>query len=205
MKKLHLSFLLGAFCLLLATTTWAQAGLKVGDKATTFNLKNIDGQMVSLESGAGQKGAILIFTCNHCPFSKIYEDRIIALHKTYSAKGYPVIAINLNDPKKSPEDSFDNMVVRAKEKAFPFAYVFDDTQGIAKAYGAARTPHVFIVTKGAAGMVVSYIGAIDDNANEPADIKTKYVEAALTNLLNGKKPEPEKTKAIGCTIKWREA
>ena len=183
----------------------AQDGLKVGDKAKTFTLKNIDGKMVSLEQGAGANGAIVVFTCNHCPFSKMYEDRIISLHKQFAPKGYPVIAINPNDPKKVPEDNFENMVARAKEKGFPFAYLNDKTQEIAKAYGAARTPHVFVVTKGKAGMVVSYIGAIDDNANEPKEVTTKYVEAAINNLLSGKKPEPEKTKAIGCTIKWREA
>jgi peroxiredoxin len=187
------------------STARAQDGLKVGDKAKTFTLKNIDGNMLSLEQAAGAKGAIVVFTCNHCPFSKMYEDRIIALQKEFGPKGFPVVAINPNDPKKSPEDSYDNMITRAKEKGFTFPYVYDETQAIAKAYGAARTPHVFVLTKGKDGLVVSYIGAIDDNANEPGEAKAKYVEAAVNNIIAGKKPEPDKTKAIGCTIKWREA
>jgi peroxiredoxin len=180
------------------------SGYKVGERARSFELKNVDGSMLSLEKAAGSKGAIVVFTCNHCPFSKMYEDRIIALNAKYSGKGYPVIAINPNDPKKQPDDSFDKMVERAKEKGFIFPYLLDETQGIAKAYGAARTPHVFILTKQGENFVVSYIGAIDDNANEAKDVKVKYVEAALDNLLAGRKPEPSKTKAIGCTIKWRE-
>ncbi len=185
-------------------SSYAGDGYKVGDKARSFTLKNVDGKMLSLEAAAGAKGAIVVFTCNHCPFSKLYEDRILALQAQYGPKGYPVIAINPNDPKKQPEDAYPEMQVRAKEKGFTFPYLWDETQQIAKAYGAARTPHVYVLTRQGDGFAVSYIGAIDDNANEPSGVKTKYVEQAIGNLLAGKPAEPASTKAIGCTIKWRE-
>jgi len=180
-------------------------GYKVGDTVQDFSLKNIDGNLVSLKANAGLKGAIVVFTCNHCPFSVKYEDRIIALHKKYAAKGYPVIAINSNDAVKEPEDSFDNMVIRAKEKGFVFPYILDETQEVAKRFGAERTPHVYVVSKAGDGFKVSYIGAIDNNANDAADATEKYVESAVNALVAGKPVAKGSTKAIGCTIKWKKA
>lgn len=198
------TLLTSLFAFLIAFTALAGGGYKVGDKARSFTLKNVDGKSISLDDASGSQGVIVIFTCNHCPFSKMYEDRIQALHMKYAGKGYPVVAVNPNDPKKQPEDAFDKMQERAREKGFTFPYMIDETQEIAKAYGAARTPHVFVLTKKDGGYVVSYIGAIDDNANEPKAVSTRYVEAAVDNLIAGRKPNPEKTAAIGCTIKWRE-
>jgi peroxiredoxin len=182
----------------------AQAQYKVGDTAMDFNLKNIDGKMVSLSSMNNVKGYIVIFTCNHCPYSKAYEDRIIELDKKYKAKGYPVVAINPNDPKVSPDDSYELMKVRAKEKKFTFPYLYDNTQEIAKTYGATRTPHVFILQKTKNGNVVEYIGAIDNNTESASDASSKYVEEAVNALLVNSKPSTNVTKAIGCTIKWRK-
>ncbi len=175
----------------------------VGDKAIDFKLKNIDGKMVSLADYTKAKGFIVVFTCNHCPFSKKYEDRIVALDKQFKDKGYPVIAINSNDVTQHEEDSYDNMKVRAKEKGFTFPYLYDESQAIAKAYGASRTPHVFILQKSGADLVVKYIGAIDDNSDDAKDVHEKYVENAVNNLLNGKEADPSMTRAIGCTIKWK--
>lgn len=181
-----------------------EGGYKVGDTITDFKLKNVDGKMVSLSDYNKAKGFIIVFTCNHCPFSQAYEQRIIDLHKKYAAKGYPVVAINPNDKTRSPEDSYENMVVRAREKKYPFAYVYDETQAIAKTFGATRTPHVFIVSKRKSGNVVEYIGAIDDNSEEPKDVTEKYVENALDALMKGKPVSKNSTKAIGCTIKWKK-
>lgn len=182
----------------------SNAELKVGDIAPDFNLKNIDGKYISPASFADAKGYIVIFTCNHCPFSVKYEDRIIELHKKYAPKGYPVIAINPNDAEKQPEDSYEEMQKRAKEKKFPFPYLHDETQQIAKAYGAMRTPHVFLLSKTSSGNVVAYIGAIDDNAHQPDKVKERYVENALNSLMQNKPVAQPFTKAIGCTIKWRD-
>jgi len=181
-----------------------EGGLKVGDKAADFKLKNIDGKEVSLSGNfKGAKGAVVVFTCNHCPFAKEYEDRIIALDKKYKGLGYPVVAINPNDPAKSPEDSYDNMQKRSKEKGFTFPYLFDETQATAHTYGATNTPHIYILQKTGNDFIVKYIGAIDDNHEDAKAVKEKYAEEALDALLAGKPVATTKTKAIGCTIKWK--
>ncbi|MGD1842629.1 MAG: thioredoxin family protein [Thermonemataceae bacterium] len=192
-------------CLLLISTsaTLLEEGYQPGDKARDFNLKNIDDKMVSLKDFPDAKGFIVIFTCNHCPFSKMYEDRIIALDAAYKEKGYPVIAINPNDPVKQPEDSFDKMIVRAKDKGFTFPYLFDETQEIAKTYGATNTPHTFVLEKESNDLIVRYIGAIDNNAKAANEVSTKYVESAVDALLADKEIEKKRAKAIGCTIKWK--
>jgi peroxiredoxin len=176
-------------------------GYQVGDLATDFSLKNIDGKKVSLSDYKEAKGFIVVFTCNHCPFAVAYEDRIIALDKKYKKLGYPVIAINPNNPAVQPKDSYDEMKVRAKEKSFSFPYLFDEGQKIYPQYGATKTPHVYLLQKTAKGNEVKYIGAIDDNYNDASAVKTKYVENAINALLESKEIEIKNTKAIGCSIK----
>lgn len=180
-------------------------GYSVGDLATDFSLKNVDGKFVSLKDFKEAKGFIVIFTCNHCPYSKLYEDRIIELDNLFASKGYPVIAINPNDPSIVPDDSYENMQKRAKEKAYPFPYLWDETQQIAKTYGAEKTPHVYLLNKEKEGLRVCYIGAIDDNAQEASEVKVHYVKEAVNSLLTGKKIEKTTSKAIGCSIKWRKS
>jgi len=180
-------------------------GLKIGDKAPDFTLKSTEGKEINLSDIQGNKGAIVIFTCNHCPFSVAYEDRIIALHNKFKSLGYPVIAINPNDSKRVPEESFKHMKKRAKEKSFPFVYLQDESQEIAKAYGASRTPHVFIVQKETDGSyILRYIGAIDNNTDDPAAADKKYVDNAVNELLLGNTVSLSSTKAIGCSIKWKK-
>jgi peroxiredoxin len=179
-------------------------GYQIGDVATDFNLRNVDGKMVKLADFKKAKGFIVVFTCNHCPFSQAYEQRIINLHNKYAAKGYPVIAINPNDAKREPEDSYAKMQELAKAKKYPFVYLHDETQQIAKTYGATRTPHVFVIQKTKAGNTVQYIGAIDDNYEDEKQAKEKHVEVAVNALLNGKTVAKSNTKAIGCTIKWKK-
>lgn len=176
-------------------------GYKVGDVATDFSLKNIDGKKVSLKDFKDAKGYIVVFTCNHCPYAKAYEDRIVALDKKYKKQGYPVIAINPNNPEKLKDDSFENMQVRAKEKGFTFPYLLDEGQKIYPQYGATKTPHVYVLQKTAKGNVVKYIGAIDDNYENEAAVTKKYVEDAVNSLLKGKEVSVKETKAIGCSIK----
>ncbi len=176
-------------------------GYKVGDTATDFKLENVDGKMVSLADYPQAKGFIVIFTCNHCPYAKAYEDRIIALDKKYKPLGYPVIAINPNDPVSLPDDSYAKMQERAKEKGFTFPYLFDDGQKVYPAYGATRTPHVFVLQKTDKGNVVRYIGAIDDNYEDASAVKVPYVANAVDALLANKAVSPDFTKAIGCSIK----
>jgi len=181
--------------------TAVAAGYKVGDIATDFSLKNIDGKKVSLKDFKEAKGYIVIFTCNHCPYAQAYEDRIVALDKKYKKMGYPVIAINPNNPEKQKDDSFELMKVKAKEKGFTFPYLFDEGQKIYPQYGATKTPHVYILQKTVKGNVVKYIGAIDDNYGDEKAVKTKYAENAVDALLKNKEVSVKETKAIGCSIK----
>lgn len=185
--------------------TAQETGFKIGDKVTDFNLKNVYGAKMGMSSYANAKGFIIIFTCNHCPYSVKYEDRIIELHNKYINKGYPVIAINPNDPKVSPEDSYKKMKVRAEEKKFPFNYLYDADQSVAKTYGATRTPHVFLVKKEDNGdLKLVYKGAIDNNPDDATAATKHYVQQALVELgLGASISEPE-TKSIGCTIKWKK-
>ena len=178
-------------------------GYGIGDMATDFSLMNIDDQMVSLADYEDAKGYIVIFTCNHCPFSVAYEDRIIALDGKYKGQGYPVIAINPNDPEANEDDSFELMKVRAVEKGFTFPYLMDEGQEIYPQYGATKTPHVFILEKTTEGNKVAYIGAIDDNSKEPENVTEKYVENAVDALLKGEQPTVTETVAIGCGIKTK--
>ncbi|WP_026976260.1 thioredoxin family protein [Flavobacterium tegetincola] len=172
-------------------------GYKIGDVATDFSLKNVDGKMVSLSSIKNAKGYIVVFTCNECPFAKMYEDRLIALHKAYAKKGYSVIAINPNSPENEAE-GYAAMQKRAKEKGFTFPYLVDEGQKIYPQYGAVRTPHVFLLDK---ERKVQYIGTIDDNAKSAKDVKVKFLEDAINALQKGEKPNPNFTKAIGCPVK----
>lgn len=178
---------------------------QVGDKATDFKLKNIDGKMLSLKNYKEAKGFIVVFTCNHCPYSQAYEQRILALDKKYATLGYPVIAINPNDPKVQPEDSFEKMKERAAKYAYTFPYLVDETQNVTRTYGATRTPHVFVLEKEGSQFIVRYIGAIDDNTEKPEAVETPYVERAVDALLMDSEVKITMTKAIGCTIKWRKS
>ncbi len=210
MKKLQLLFVIGvitalcAFALIKKDKTSLNKGYKIGDIATDFKLKNIDDKMVSLADYSEAKGFIIIFTCNTCPVSVAYEDRIIALDKKYKNIGFPVIAINPNDPEVQKGDSFELMKIRAKEKQFTFPYLLDEGQKIYPQYGATRTPHVFILQKEEDGLRVKYIGAVDDRSRKPSAVKTKYVENAVDALLAGKDPEITTSKAIGCSIKVKK-
>tara|TARA_A100000171_G_scaffold21216_2_gene19677 strand:- start:4739 stop:5350 length:612 start_codon:yes stop_codon:yes gene_type:complete len=192
-----------SFLIFLIGGSQTPEGVKIGDNAPDFNLKNVDGKMVSLNANKDAKGYIIVFTCNSCPYSEIYEDRIIALHQKYASRGYPVIAIQPNNPKISTGDSYLKMKERANNKEFPFAYLIDtDNQETTKAYGATNTPQVYIINKEATGFRVAYIGAIDNNSRNPEATTTKrYVENAVDALLNGQSIETNSTKAIGCTIK----
>jgi peroxiredoxin len=202
MKTMKSILLMGVFALITAFTIQpAGDGYKVGDIATDFRLKNVDDSMVSMADYKDAKGFVVIFTCNTCPYSVAYEDRIIALDKKYKSKGYPVIAINPNDPAASPADSFADMKVRAKEKGFTFPYLFDEGQKIYPQYGASRTPHVYILKKAGKKLKVAYIGAIDNNSRNAAKVTKRYAEDAIDALLAGNKPSEDYTRAIGCTIK----
>jgi peroxiredoxin len=204
MKRYSRLFMIAVTAMAAFAFTFSISGYKVGDAAEGFTLKNVDSKMVSLSDYKNAKGFVVIFTCNHCPFAKAYEERIIDLDNKYAKKGFPVIAINSNDVKIAPDDSFENMVARAKSKNFPFPYLYDESQEVAKKFGALKTPHIYILKKDKAGMKVEYIGAIDDNSEDASLVKVKYVENALDELLSGKEVTTKETKAIGCSLKYKK-
>ncbi|MCD0470535.1 thioredoxin family protein [Flavobacterium sp. JAS] len=175
--------------------------LKAGETAPEFKLKNVDGKEVSFENFPKAKGFIVVFTCNTCPYAVAYEQRIIELDKKFKSQGYPVIAINPNDPEASKADSFDKMQELAKDKKYPFPYLFDPGQKVTDQYGAKHTPHLFIISKTAKGNVVEYVGAIDNDPEGTKTEKTKYAEDVIASLKSNQKPAITQTKEIGCTVK----
>lgn len=200
MKKLIFSLLLGIVILCMAAML-PGTGLNVGDTAPDFKLKNVDGKMVSLANYKKAKGFIVTFTCNTCPYANMYEDRLIALNKKMEPLGYPVIAVQPNDPGLSPGDSFSKMQARAKEKKYGFPYLLDDGQKVYPQYGATRTPHVYLLDK---SLKVRYIGAIDDSPQDETTVEQAYVEEAIAALEAGKEPATTFTKAVGCGIKAKK-
>jgi peroxiredoxin len=201
MKKVLMTGLL----IIIGLTGIYSQGYKIGDVAGDFKLKNVDGELVSLyDFKEAKQGAVIIFTCNHCPYAKAYEDRIIELNKKFKLSGYPVIAINPNDPELFPDDSFEKMVERSKEKGFTFSYLFDEKQEIYKMYGATRTPHIYLLNKDKGDFIVEYIGTIDDNYKDQTMVQKRYLANAVESLIRGEKPNPAETKAIGCAIKAKK-
>ena len=197
MKKVIVSF---SFVLLTASIVLA-SGYNVGDKASDFKLENIDGKYISLSDYKDAKGFIVVFTCNGCPYAKAYQDRIIEIDKKYKSMGYPVIAINPNNTDVRADDDLASMKKRAEMKGYTFPYLKDADYKVYKEYGATRTPHVYVLTREGDDLVVTYIGAIDDNYQDASAVKEAYLSNAIDALLADNKPDPSFTKAIGCTIK----
>ncbi|MBW2938931.1 thioredoxin family protein [Aureisphaera sp. CAU 1614] len=191
----------GSFSFTNTSEAPASDGYTIGDAATDFNLKNVDGKMVSLSHYKDAKGFIVIFTCNTCPYAVASEDRIIALDKEFKSKGFPVIAINPNNPEVQPDDTFEKMQQKVNEKGFTFPYLYDDSSSIYAEYGAKKTPHVYLLQKEKGKNIVKYIGAIDDNVRNGAAVKDRFLANAVNELLQGKEVTVKETKAIGCSIK----
>lgn len=180
-----------------------ERGYVIGDKVTEFSLQGTDDKWYSLDSFRNEKGLIVIFTCNTCPYAVANEPRIMSLHAKYEPLGYPVVAINPNDPLVNPGDSFEEMKARAALMNYRHYYLHDATQEVARQFGAIRTPEVFLLQRTNQGFTVKYIGAIDDSPRDESLITTKYTENAVDALLGGRDPNPPVVKSIGCTIKWR--
>jgi len=175
--------------------------LRVGEKAIDFKLPGVDGKNHALfEDNGGHKAIVVVFTCNHCPYAQAYEDRIIAIHEDYAKKGVQVIAINPNDASAYPEDSFERMKTRATKKQFPYPYLRDEMQMVARAYGAEYTPEVYLLDS---TFTLRYNGRIDDSWNHPEQIKSQDLRTALDELLADKPVSSPLSHAIGCSVKWK--
>lgn len=185
----------------LSAITLSAQPISVGSVAPDFSLKNIDGSTISLSDYSNEKGVMVIFSCNPCPYVIAYEDRIIDLHNEYATQGFPLVLINPNDEEKQPVDSMDEMKVRAEEKNYPFPYLKDVDQSVYKAYGATRTPEIFLLkNNGNGNFVVAYTGTVDDNYKDASAVNVSYASDAVKALLQGESPNPASTVAIGCSI-----
>lgn len=196
--------LIASFILSLFVFTGVQAQYKVGDVVSDFSLKNVDNKNVSLAQYSSAKGFIVVFTCNTCPVAQKYESRVVQLNKEFSSQAFPVIAINSNDVNIVPGDSFAEMQKKAKADNYAFPYLYDESQAVAKQFGATNTPHIYVLAKEGDKIVVKYIGAIDNNADDPSKADKKYAADAIYSLIEGKAPAISSTKAIGCGIKWKK-
>lgn len=168
-----------------------------------FSLKNVDGSWVSLKDYPKAKGFIIVFTCNHCPFAKLYPPRFNQLNAKYKPLGVPLIAISSTDTNAYEEDGYLEMVKKAKAEKFNFPYLFDGLQELAKTYQAQKTPHAYVIWKVNSEWVVKYDGAIDDNGAEPQKVTVPFVANAVDQLLKGREVKRKETKSIGCQIYFR--
>ncbi len=174
--------------------------LKIGDPMPHFRLPATDGLTVDSKT-IKDPVLVVIFTCNHCPYAQAYEDRIIALAEDFDEEGAQFVLINSNDATNYPEDSFDAMKERAKEKAYPFPYCHDESQEVAKSYGALCTPHCFVFNR---RRELKYKGRVDDHWKEPQKVTERNLHDAIAAVVEDREPPVHEANAIGCSIKWRE-
>jgi peroxiredoxin len=175
--------------------------LELGAQAPDFDLPGVDGKRYSLTSFADAKVLIVVFSCNHCPSVIGSEDRMNALYARYAPKGVAMIGINSNETVNHPTDSMEHMKQRAKDKGFRFAYVRDESQDVALAYGALRTPHFYVFD---AQRRLRYAGRLDDNPKDAAKAGTHELADALDALLAGTEPPVTATNPLGCNVKWKD-
>lgn len=176
------------------------AKLGIGDEAIPFSLPGVDGEARSLSEYQDRAAVAVIFTCNHCPYARAWEDRIVLIQNDYKDRGVQVLAINANDADKYPDDGFTQMQKRAEEKNFNFPYLQDESQELAVAYDAERTPEVFLFD---GDRKLAYHGAVDDNYDDPNAVRENYLRDAIEAVLSGEGPSVSETRPVGCTIKWK--
>jgi len=191
-----------ALTALLALPAGASA-LDIGDRIPMRDteMRSVDGHRVSIADVAGEHGTLVVFTCNHCPWARAWQARLVALGNRYRSRGVGVVAVNANDPAEHAEDAYGPMQRRAREAGMEFPYVVDETSDVARAFGATRTPEAFLFD--AHGRLV-YHGAVDDNAHEPDHVQRRYLRDALEAVVAGRRPDPAETRSMGCTIKFRD-
>ena len=174
--------------------------LGIGDLAPQFDLPGVDGRNHALRDFEQCRVLVVAFWCNHCPYVIGSEERMLSFGLTYAPKSVAVVAINSNETENHPMDSFEHMVTRAKEKGYPFPYLRDETQEVARAYGALRTPHFYVFDQ---ERKLRYTGRMDDNPRHPGKESTRELADAVDAILAGKSPAVEVTNPIGCNVKWK--
>ena len=171
-----------------------------GEKTNTFKLKGTDGKIHNLEDHLGNNGLLIMFICNHCPYVKAVIEDIVNDCKNLEKEGLKSIAIMSNDTKDYPEDSFENMISFAKKHRFMFPYLIDETQEVAKAYGAVCTPDIFLYDS---DRKLRYRGRLDDNWKEPENVTREELRMALDTVLSGNQIDFDQVPSMGCNIKWK--
>jgi peroxiredoxin len=175
-------------------------GMAVGTPAPPFSLPGIDGKTYSLASFAEAETLVVVFTCNHCPYAKAVEARLVALQNDYRARGVELCAINPNDARAYPEDSLPKMVERALQRGFNFPYLRDESQEVARAYDAACTPDIFVFDR---QRKLVYNGRFDDNWQDVNKVRSQDLRRALDALLAGRALDFDPVPSMGCSIKWK--
>ncbi|HIG98390.1 TPA: thioredoxin family protein [Candidatus Woesearchaeota archaeon] len=173
--------------------------MQLGSMAIDFDLRGVDGRNYMMRYYLNKEILVVVFTCNHCPYAQAYEQRLIDMAREFSAKA-AFFAINSNDSSKYPQDSLENMKTRAMEKGYPYPYLCDESQNIARAYGALVTPHVFVFDKSGK---LAYQGGIDNNWENKAAATEHYLRSALSELAAGREVTRKTAPVIGCSIKWK--
>lgn len=172
----------------------------LGTPAPDFRLRGTDDALHALGDFADQPILLVLFICNHCPYVRALEDRIVALHREYAGRGVQLVAINPNDPTRYPDDDLASMKARAREKGYEFPYLVDETQDVARAYGAVCTPDLFLYGP---DRRLAYHGRFDDNWKDEAAVRRRDLHDAIEALLAGRAPAPDQVPSMGCSIKWR--
>ncbi|MCB1214440.1 MAG: thioredoxin family protein [Deltaproteobacteria bacterium] len=174
--------------------------IQMGSSAPNFKLKDVEDHWVQLNDFKGKKALVVLFICNHCPYVQAIEDRLIQLRRDYESKGVQLIGICSNDASNYPEDAPPKLLKRWQEKHYGFPYLIDETQEVAKAYGAVCTPDLYVYDQ---DFKLAYHGCLDDSWQKPEEVKKRHLAEALDALLAGAKPASEQPASMGCSIKWK--
>jgi len=174
---------------------------RLGTPAPGFHLTGVDGKIYSLDGLKDKKALLVMFICSHCPYVQAVEDRILELERNYSGQGVQLIGICSNDPTDYPDDSPENLKKRWQEKNYRFPYLIDESQDVARAYGAVCTPEFYLYDE---KRLLVYHGQLDDNWKEPGKVKRRDLKEAIDLLLKGEKPAAQQTPSMGCSIKWKK-
>lgn len=173
----------------------------LGTPCPPFNLPATDGNTYSLDSFKDAKALVVMFICNHCPYVRAVEDRLIELAKSYDPKEVQFVAISSNDATKYPDDSFEAMKARSQEKNYPFPYLYDESQEVAKAFDAVCTPDLYVFDS---SRELTYRGRLDDSWKEPEKVQRRELKEAIDATLKGEALGFEPVPSMGCSIKWKE-
>jgi peroxiredoxin len=176
----------------------------LGAPCPDFRLPAVEGRTYARDDFAACKVLVVLFICNHCPYVKAVEDRIIALAREYGPRGVQLVGICSNDAQTYPDDGFEQLAARWRDKAYGFPYLHDESQAVARAFDAVCTPDIFVYDRDPAGeRRLAYRGRIDDSWKDESKVTTRELAAALDALLAGGKPAHKQRPSMGCSIKWR--